>query len=284
MSIDLSTRAILVAVRMGTWPGRRFDKKRRDELIAAANARSPIAVSVSKNLFPDNSHIKAINAKGQQVRQYFYSLSLPWAAEGLRVMPTPAYMDFLVGFGELQQEFDDTVTSFLVDYSRSVEAAKGALGGMFNDGDYPPVGDVRSKFYLRADTFPVPGNDFRVDLGADLSAELSANAEQRANEVWEGAVSSLWERLYTKVKHLTDILADHERNFRVESLIAIKEQCQLLTKLNVTDNRDLEAMREKVSELFGMHHPETLRNDPVVRRDVADEAFKMLNKMSRFIG
>ena len=69
----------------------------------------------------------------------------------------------------------------------------------------------------------------------------------------------------------------------MDTLIAnIRELTDVLTRLHVTGDSDLEKMRERVEKGIARIEPQTLRDDPEVREATAKEAQKILDDMSIF--
>ena len=93
-----------------------------------------------------------------------------------------------------------------------------------------------------------------------------------------------WGRLYKHVQHIAEKLADPKGIFRDSMVENAQETCDLLTRLNIADDPNLEAMRREVEAKLISHHPDSLRNDPDLRQDTAEEARKIMDLMGSFMG
>jgi hypothetical protein len=62
-----------------------------------------------------------------------------------------------------------------------------------------------------------------------------------------------------------------------------KELCALLPRLNFADDPDLEAMRQEVETKLISHHPDALRNDPILRSNTAVAANDISRRMEIFM-
>jgi hypothetical protein len=100
--------------------------------------------------------------------------------------------------------------------------------------------------------------------------------------VQQEAMNDCWHRLYKHVEHIAEKLSDPKNIFRDSMVENARETCDLLTRLNVADDPNLEAMRQQVEAKLLGHHPDTLRNDPDVRQDAAEEARKIMDAMGAF--
>jgi hypothetical protein len=131
--------------------------------------------------------------------------------------------------------------------------------------------------------FPVPSNDFRVSIASDELSAIQQDVERRVQEAAQNAMKDVWNRLYDRVVHIADKLADPKAIFRDSLVDNAKEICALLPRLNFSDNPDLETMRQQV-EASLIKHPDALRNDPDLRRDTAVEAKRIADAMRGFMG
>ena len=132
--------------------------------------------------------------------------------------------------------------------------------------------------------FPVPSNDFRVQISDEELSRIQSDVETRVQDAAEQAMKEAWQRLYDKVKHMAEKLADPKAIFRDTLIDNTKEVCSVLSRLNFADDPDLETMRQQVESSLVNNHPDSLRNDPDLRRVKAAEAKDIMNKMGAFMG
>ena len=83
---------------------------------------------------------------------------------------------------------------------------------------------------------------------------------------------------------MAEKLADPKSVFRDTLVENTKEVCSILSRLNFADDPNLEAMRQQVEGSLANNHPESLRNDPDLRRTKAEEAKAIMDKMGAFMG
>ena len=132
--------------------------------------------------------------------------------------------------------------------------------------------------------FPVPSGDFRVSISSDELTRIQSDVEARVRDAGATAMKDVWQRLFDRVQHMAERLADPAALFRDTMLENAQETCNLLTRLNVLDDPDLERMRQEVSSKLASHHPDALRNDPDKRRETAAVAKDIMDRMSIFMG
>lgn len=281
--MKLNDRALLVSLSISQWTARKLDKKATKE-VADINRASTSAGRYNKSLLPLNDQLAHVHQKTGVIRDKFAKNTLPWGIDGTRILPSANYLQFMQDFRKEKSEWQYLVQTFLDNYEYLVAEAKRWLGDLYDEKDYPSKESITNKFNMDMAILPVPSNDFRVELSSDELTRIQEELESRMTTVQQEAMNDCWQRLYKHVEHITEKLADPKGIFRDSMIENAVETCDLLTRLNISDDPNLEAMRRAVeSKLLG-HHPDSLRNDPDLRQDAAEEARKIMDAMSVFMG
>jgi hypothetical protein len=186
-------------------------------------------------------------------------------------------------FRKERDEWNALVRRFTANYDMLVYDAQRVLGTLFNRNDYPQLSELQRKFHMDMAVFPVPSADFRVSIAGDELARIQQDVERRVRDAEQQAMQEVWQRLYDRVKHIAEKLADPKAIFRDSMVENAREICDMLPRLNFNDDPNLEAMRRQV-EASLIKHPDALRNDPILRRDTAADAKAIMDKMSIFMG
>jgi hypothetical protein len=231
-----------------------------------------------------NSLLDNVHKKTTFIREKFYKNTLPWGIEGTQMLPTSNYLQFMTDFRKEKNEWQALVDQFVGNYDQLREDAKRVLGGLYNDADYPSQSDVGRKFNIDMAVFPVPATDFRCAIASDELSRIQQDVERRVADAQTTAMKEVWTRLYDRVKHMAEKLADPKAIFRDTLVENLQEQCSMLSRLNFMDDPNLETLRQQVEGTLASHHPDALRNDPDLRRDTAAEAKAIMDKMSVFMG
>jgi hypothetical protein len=281
--MNLNDRALLVSLSISQWTARKLDKKATKD-VATANRASTSAGRYNKSLLPLNDLLAHVHQKTGIIRDKFAKNTLPWGIDGTRILPSANYLQFMTEFRREKGEWNSLVGMFTDSYDDLVDEAQRWLGDLYNEADYPSKDKILEKFSVDMAVMPIPTNDFRVTLANDELARLQEDLEQRMVSVQQEAMSDCWHRLHKHVQHMVDKLSDPKSIFRDSMLDNAQETCDLLSRLNISDDPNLEAMRREVEDKLINHHPDSLRNDPDLRRDTADEARKIMDAMSVFMG
>ena len=126
--------------------------------------------------------------------------------------------------------------------------AKAALNGMFDPNDYPGVHEIRARFDFKTIVTPLPDQaDFRVSLNASEVQRIQADIESRTRNILHDATDECWKRLYKSVEHMTERLSDPDNRFHDTLVSNPRELVDLLPKLNIADDPELERMRQDVA-------------------------------------
>lgn len=280
--MQLNDRALLVQLTVSQWTARKYDKRASKEVTTAHGAASA-AGRFNKSLLPMNDKLDNIHKKTTFIRTKYYDNTLPWGMDGTMMLPTANYLSFMSDFRKEKGEWELLVQDFLDEYDQMKLDAQRILGSLYDPADYPTALELRHKFKMDMAVFPVPSADFRVAIGSEELTRIQQDVERRVKEAEQAALKDVWNRLYERVKHMAEKLADPKAIFRDSMVENARELCALLPRLNFADDPNLEAMRQQV-EASLIKHPDALRNDPDLRRDTAATAKDIMDKMSVFMG
>lgn len=281
--MKLSDRAILVQLNISTWSANKLDK----EISAETNAIKGVQQSAGryhKSLLPMCDLLDDIKKKASLIRTRFYDNTLPWGVKGIQILPTANYLTFMTDFRKERSEYESLVNRFVPEYPQLVVDAQRFLGSAYKPSDYPEAHEIAEKFKMDMQVMPVPNNDFRVNIADEELERIHDEVEARVKQAAQGAMQDVWQRLYEKVKHFAEKMDDPRAIFRDSTVNHLVELCELLPRLNVMDDPNLEAMRQEVEAKLAGYQPDTLRADVNVRQTVATEANEIAAKMAAFMG
>jgi hypothetical protein len=255
--MKLSDKALLVQLSISQWTARKYDK-RATEQVASANSAVNQAGRYNKSLLPMNDFLANVHQKSTMIRKKYYANTLPWGIDGTQILPSANYLAFMTEFRKEKYEWQMVVNQFLAEYESLKSDAQRLLGNLYSD--------------------------FRVDSADEELARITSDVEARVQDAAKSAMDEAWKRLHERVKHMAEKLADPAAVFRDTLVENTKEICSVMSRLNFTDDPNLEAMRLEVEQSLTTHHPDALRNDPDLRRDKAAEAKAIMDKMGAFMG
>lgn len=280
--MGIANSSMLVNITMSVWTGRKLDKQVSAEVDVAKSTKTR-AGNYHKNLFAGVDELAAVGRVSGKIRNWFHEQTMPWSDGGDRLLTMANFKDFKGQLKVSDAEFKDTVRIFCVKYPTLISAQAFTMGGLFDRSEYPDVDDIANKFDLRYTFSPVPEvGDWRVDANAEDKKELDEQYQKSYNDRISSTTRDLWDRLHGVLTHMADRLADNtegERKiFRDSLLEAPVKLCELLTKLNVTNDPKLEAARKSLESAICNLDIKDLRESQGARLEVRTQVDDILKR------
>jgi hypothetical protein len=284
--MSISASAVLVELNISVWPASKIDRETTERVNFDASAVSN-ASQTKKNLFAGTGLRKDIEKFAARVRLYHNLNTLPWADKGERLAPTKIFMEYKTAMNTFESQFHAMCNNFYAEYPRLVSEAPTNLGKLFKAEDYPPLDEVRCKFGFRRSTNPLSdAGDFRLDIPAQDLVEIQAAYEEKFNERLAEAMKAPWDRLHKMLTGISEKLTDDTdedsdvpKKRYYDSLITNPlELCELLTKLNVTNDPKLEEARRQLEVTMLGTDIERIKEDADTRSSVKSKVDAILGK------
>jgi hypothetical protein len=294
MTTTLQDSAILVNVTNHTWTINRKDRNATAKVERATRAKHGRAFG--GKVLIEKEYLDKIKRVQGKIGNYTRSVTFAWLDDGSRIMPTEVYLDYLSKVGELKDDLEIAIDEFCAIYPDLVEEAQDDLGDMFNPREFPSVGEIRRRFSVDIKFYPLPAaSDFRCKLRQTEVDRMSNELETMLEHRLEGTVDELLNSTYDHVKHVLDALERTEQKVRDDKggktfndnmLVKHVFECSnLMGKMNLTGNKDIEKMRKAIKSKLGKYDVEELRDKGVggtaARREVSKAARKLLNDIEK---
>jgi hypothetical protein len=281
--MSLLSKAMKAKLTIGAWPAFTKDfkatKKTHTDFGASADAGS-----YNKRLIAKSAMDK-VNSTVSRLRKKHFDLTLPWGDDGWRLLPSEVYLEYTQTMRQLRTDFETAVAEFLLNYPALQAAAQQRLGRMYDADDYPSVSDLRNKFHFSMKIDPIESaGDFRVELSETEVLKIKAEIEQRSREREANAMKDLWDRLYEVIERMSERLSDEDRKFRDSLVKNILNLTDLLPKMNVTGDRELNALAEQARDRLCTYTPAELRSNKQARKETADAARDLMDTMDAMAG
>ena len=289
---QLTERAMLVCLHISQWTARKHDKAASAEVADTYGANVNVG-RYTKSLI-DKDALRDICRIARDARGHHDANTLPWTDTGFRILPGANYFDYTEAQRGFRTKFETAVKAFAGDYADHRDQARNALKGLFSITDYPSPDEIAAKFRMETSFLPLPdAADFRVTLGAAEEARIRADIEARVKGAADAAMRDLWKRVHDTVARMSDRLnaygvdADTGKvinPFRDSLVGNLRDLAELLPKLNIAGDPQLEDMRERLVASLCPHDPQALRDSPTLRQSVAREADQILADMAGYVG
>jgi len=279
---NLTDRAMLINLTIATWNAHRYDKQVSSD-VATTHGSSISMGRYNKRLVGENAASMKLKVIVGDARQFHYTYTLPWATEGPRILPSAAFMTYASQMRTYKQEFEAAAQEFVQGYTALKQQAKTLLGQLYSEDDYPA--DVTDKFLFRWTVLPLPdAGDFRVHLATEEIEIIKSQITDEVQTATSGAMREVWQRLYEHVSKMAERLNIPDAVFRNSLVENLRGLCKLLPLLNLTDDKQLEALRVEIDQRLTPYDPDDLRDDKAQRARIAQAAADIQRKMASFMG
>lgn len=281
--MSIASSAVLVELNVSVWPAKKLDREMTETVNANASAVRD-ASQTRKNLFAGTSLRKDIENYAARIRLYHNQHTLPWADKGQRLLPTKLFLDYKTTMNVYEATFNQMCNNFFIEYPRLVAEAQQHLGKLYKAEDYPPLDEVKLKFGFRKAVDPIPeSGDFRLDVSAEDLEEVRQQYEAKFDERLAEAMRAPWERLHDVLTAMSKKLTDEDgvetkKRYHDSLVTNAQELCELLTKMNVTNDPKLEEARKQLELTMLGADIETIKESAHVRETMKNKVDAILQK------
>jgi len=275
----ITERAMLAAIHISIWTAIKHDRKVSRE-VAEQHGAYAGAGRYNKQLLREAERLESLRTLSGQIRQYFYKITLPWSDEGYRLLPAHFYFELTTKMREFEQAFAQQVEEFLAVYPSYIEQVRPELNGLFREEDYPSTDKLRNKFGVRLEVLPIPsGNDFRVTLSEEEQARVAREIDENVRQSLQKGTEDLWARLKGVVAHMVERLNEPESRFHASLVTNIGELVDLLPRLNVNQDEELNRFAGKIRDRLCGFTARDLKKNEILRAATANDAAQILTEM-----
>jgi hypothetical protein len=276
----IGNNAMLVDLNISVWTGRKMDKKVSEEVDSAKGTKAR-AGNYHKKLLAGSDKLEKIQKVVTAVRSWNYEQTLPWSDGGTRLLPMKNFFDYKQTLNNYQQQYDDAVEEFLVEYPQLVSSSAFTLGALFDRGEYPTADSLRDKFKFKYVFCPVPdAGDFRIDVEEQAKSELQQQYKSYYETKLAEAMGEAWNRLHDTLKHLSermDYTDESKKKFWDSTITNAVDLCGLLSNLNVTNDPKLEEARKKLEKALTGVNASDIRESEAIRTSVKSKVDDILS-------
>ena len=277
----LHSKAMLASCNIKRWNPRVLDRKVSKEVQKQHNAAAD-AGDFRKQLV-DKEMLAALTTSASTIRELHYKLTLPWDDDGARILPAASFQKYTDQMRALKAKDEQLRYDFFQVYPQLVASAPKRLGSMFNPADFPAPHDLPSKFDVKLTFKPVPKEeDFRLDGGDEAASILRNQLKAENDERFQAAMKSCYARLHDVVAHLSTTLHKEEPRIFETLVTNATDLIDCLPDLNLAGDQNLEQLRQELRALLPAH-ANAFKNNPVLRKKVADEADTILARVKEYM-
>lgn len=280
----LSERAILTTLNVSQWTARKLDRTETTAL-NRSHGLNIEAARVNKNLLPFGTELQQLQQVTGAIRKDFDRHTLPWGIDGMRILKSDAYMDFVTQTRRWQDDWENARDLFLMAYPILKAEARRVLGTLYKEDDYPQDHELDRLFRFDIRFMPIADErDWRIDVGDEQRSRLEADIRTRLQEVEANAMAEAWDRVHEVVSKTVERLANPEAVFRDTLVDNAVDLCRVMPSLNIANDPEMESVRQTIERTLAKFsgNVDALRHDPVERTDAAEALAAVMRKMAGY--
>lgn len=283
----VSSSAMLVELSIGTWSGRKKDKRATAQ-VEHDNKTAKGVANVTKKLLGDCAELDAVNKFVANVRSMNYAATVPWSDIGLRLLPTSRYFKYHEQMTGLRDEFFTKRDAFLGVYDWERTQAQLKLGDLFNPDEYPTADKIKEAFRFNINYMPLPETgDWRVEMEASTVKTLKDHYEGFYSNQVESAMQDVWKRTYEALSKMSEGLARYgtkndkgnKQTFRDSLVENVIEVTDLLSDFNINNSVQMTEMKTRLEDMLRGVTPDALREDDYLRGETQRQVNEIIKHL-----
>jgi hypothetical protein len=278
---NLREKAMLVNLTITGWTGRVKDKKVSNEVCLAKHSNTDSGAWWTY-LVPKDI-IATVQSAAMKCRMIHFKYTLPWMDGGIRILAADMFMKYSKEMRKAVNEYNDAVDNFLLEYPTIVKNAKKRLGNLYENRQLPSASEIKPKFAIHQDVFPIPqATDFRCHLDADEVETIRDNITKSVETLTEKAMSNLWEQFAALIEKIEKTMRQPKKIFRDSLIENLSNFCELIPKMNLTQDNNLEELRKEAVKKLAELKPIDLRESRKDRRKAHKSAKEIMEKIKGY--
>ena len=274
----IANSAVLVRLNISVWGASKRNKDLENEVARGKNA-DPKAMRMYDNLMVGSTGHKDVQKHAANVRLWHTNMTLPWDERGYRLCPTSLFLDYKSQHNLKKAAFDSMLDTFRVKYFSYRETARQYRGDMFNENDYPPVGEVMSKFAWNFVVAPVPeSGHLCIDLPEQEMQELRQSCDEEVERKVAEAAKENEKRLLKELQGISakctdtgDDDEDDKKRWHDTFVTNPIDLCRMLKHMNLSNDLKVEEARQRLEDVMAGKTKEMFKDSPTIRQEVKDE-------------
>ncbi len=273
---DLSTKAVLIHLRVCRWDGTKRDAKQTDEVCKDLGVDEDAGYWVT-NFIPPGK-LDSLKTKAHNVRSIWLRFTRPWLDGGTRILPLKKKVEYDKEIGEAIAAYNaEAVRWVSEDYPVIVQKMPDRLKTLLNGRQMPSGEDLIRKFQIKVNVIQIARtSDLKDGPLADMAQEIERSLKQTASET----IGSIYNQLSQLIAKIQKKLDDPKGKFKDSLINNLRAFCEELPDWNLTEDTALEDLRKEVVQKFGNADPQDLRDNPIFRKGAAKAAQALADKIA----
>lgn len=272
---------LAASLHVSAWSGVKLDTATTSEVLKAKRAEGD-AGKFSKLLVP-RRHLAALESAHFAARRDFRRLTLPYDY-GMGLVSGDMFEEFREVMVKHRETFDEEARKFVEDvYPGVLEAAQLRLVGLYDASDFPTQQELRGKFRMQLNLFPVPRSaELKLASVSDATeALLRVEYEEMLTEKLAQAQRDVWLRVLEPAAKFAETMASPDAKFRESTVENLREVARLAPRMSLAPDAELQTTCARLLQALSGVSAEQLRKQKDARQEVAVEVKAVSEEISR---
>ena len=270
--MSIQKQSMLVKLTVQRWDGFKRDKE-VTEKVDVVYRTDGAAGNYNKRLL-SKQYLKKVNKLASRIRSEHERLTTPFLYEGVNVLPKALYFSYLETMRPLKDQFEVAVHELMDHYAIELGQRRAALQDMFRMEDYPTSEQLKDKYNVSFNFYPMPAaGHYMLDLEQAEEEKLQSKLTEQLKEMHASGLVCVYKRVLTIVEHMHERLADPQNIFHSTMLDNVRDIGEALPGLNYYADPGLDEVAAKIKENLLKYELDDLRTDMQKRSEIARHAY-----------
>lgn len=281
---NLSHNAMLVILNQRAWTAKAVDMD-----IAAATEQAYEAeqgtLRVIKELTP-KEFVQPVYQIMWLGRKEHYRMTVHGLSHGQHLLAAKMVDRYTMIQLEIKENFNFAVDRFLSVYPDILSGAPARLNKAYKASDFPSESSIKGYFEYRHSFLPVPVvADWRIEgMGQKDMNDMRGAVEDEVRAMFNNATKEVFERARGVLANIAAQADDYKPGpgsgggLRDAAIANLKEVSDLVMRMNVTNDPELDALGKEMVENFANLEAARLRKDEELRKSLSETAKRLLKK------
>ncbi|MCG8684058.1 MAG: DUF3150 domain-containing protein [Desulfobacterales bacterium] len=270
MTDNIFQKGCLVQLTVSKWGGvKRIDKSKLSGMVEQSGSGIDW-VSATKKLV-DPASLKPICKISNAARNYLASISLPFPITGMVFVPKDLISQVDHKLCSFQSKFNLAVIDFTLDYNKLRNSAKGFLGGLFNEIDYPVDIGAKFNFAWRFIVLDVPNGDTTL-LAPEVYEREKEKFIQTMEEARSMAIDALREDFAQMVERISERFTQNgngkSKIFKNTTVESFYEYFQTFKERNIFKDDKLADLVDRAQSVLNGSSAEQIRTSEGLKEEI----------------
>lgn len=229
-----------------------------------------------KKLMDDSRKFKDVHSKLNEAYLWHRNVTMPFLDNGMRMLNVEKLDEYMQKMASFKSDIQRLLLDLKPEWDNEIAKDMQRLGGLANPKDYPDFNEVEYRYKIDVKVLPVPeAGDFRFNVDKEITEELDRMKQQARIE----GRQEVYGRVENVVSAAMSNCSKDKPRIHETLLTNMADLADIMKYLNIHDDAEMSVVACKLKELAESATTFNLRNDEVVRKNLARDCEDFLNKL-----